>query len=538
MTIKTAPSETKPSQANSPGKPAEAPRDPATRWTEARHAYPIYAALARQFGLGRLPHPEGELPPARPTREVFDRDLRWLDDLDARIKAFQLRQLLPDALNTSEENLRAFVHRQLAKAQKGPADRDKIDFLIVQYFALCAPERLYHDEIRISHVSKVLEPILRCGEPTLPEWCEPLEEILAEVGKCGSLRDLMERGLLEQGRLIKESAGASFYDPPALTALCRLNFLLRRSFILLLHADQKAVLDAISQLESQGVKAVDCRRAGFSAAEPIKRLRQFAESWRQPYQKDYSETSVSRAYEQLLALRADLEEALAPKSEAPADEATSVVAPELAFVQAEAGPEVIEHVGRKDSKIAETEAALSALPEEKFAKPPTQEKPLKQPPSKSAHEGKVKPKTNTSAEVTPTTQAEMEDCLEQIWEQLIDTPPSRGRSMSTVVLKDTKVLLSSWEVSAFVSEGGQDSDDLRRAVVARALLAVAVDALKRSGDAGPLESALALGRSEVSYFQGRVEQSKRAKNTEGAVNLGISTKRLLSTIEEAEALRP
>jgi hypothetical protein len=45
-------------------------------------------------------------------------------------------------------------------------------------------------------------------------------------------------------------------------------------------------------------------------------------------------------------------------------------------------------------------------------------------------------------------------------------------------------------------------------------------------------------RSEVSYFQGRVEQAKRAKNTEAAVNLGISTKRLLSFIEEAEKLQP
>jgi hypothetical protein len=35
-----------------------------------------------------------------------------------------------------------------------------------------------------------------------------------------------------------------------------------------------------------------------------------------------------------------------------------------------------------------------------------------------------------------------------------------------------------------------------------------------------------------------VESAKRAKNTEAAVNLGISTKRLLSFIEEAEKLQP
>jgi hypothetical protein len=127
--------------------------------------------------------------------------------------------------------------------------------------------------------------------------------------------------------------------------------------------------------------------------------------------------------------------------------------------------------------------------------------------------------------------------METIWEQLIAAPPSRGRSMSTVVLQDTKVLLSSWEVTAFVSEGDQDAEDLRRAVVARALLAVAADRRKRSGDESALGPALTFARSEVSYFQGRVEQSKKAKNTEAAVNLGISTKRLLSFIEEAEGLQ-
>lgn len=110
--------------------------------------------------------------------------------------------------------------------------------------------------------------------------------------------------------------------------------------------------------------------------------------------------------------------------------------------------------------------------------------------------------------------------------------------MSTVTLQDTKVLLSSWEVSAFVSEGSQESDDLRRAVVARALLAVSMDQRKHSGEESALASALELARTELSYFQGRVEHAKRTKNTEAAVNLGISTKRLLSFIEEAETLQP
>ena len=92
------------------------------------------------------------------------------------------------------------------------------------------------------------------------------------------------------------------------------------------------------------------------------------------------------------------------------------------------------------------------------------------------------PNSGNDGPAAPTSTAEMEKCLEGIWEQLIAAPPSRGRSMSTVVLQDTKVLLSSWEVGAFVADGGQEAEDLRRAVVARALLGLAIDQRKRSGD--------------------------------------------------------
>ena len=146
---------------------------------------------------------------------------------------------------------------------------------------------------------------------------------------------------------------------------------------------------------------------------------------------------------------------------------------------------------------------------------------VEKPKAAAVEPAKPRPKVVAAdTSVAPSIQTEVENTTESIWEQLLDAPPSRGRSMSTVVLKDTKVLLSSWEVAAFLSEGGQDSADIRRAVVARALLAVAIDVRKRSGESDSLESALTLARSEVSYFQGRVEESKRAKNTEACRQSG------------------
>jgi hypothetical protein len=532
------------------------PADLAAQWAEARAVYPIYAALATQFNLALLPYPAGEMPPARPTRSVFDNVLQWLASVDERVLAYQIRQVPSETLNASEEALRSLIHRQLRKADKTDADRDKIDLLLVQYFAMCAPEQLYSKDITLSDVAEVLRPVLAEADPTPLEWCEPLETILAKVASCHSLRDLMEAGLVEQGRMLKDSAGCMFYDPAALVAFCRFSFLVRRAFIRMLHADLQAIRETIHSLEKLGVKTIDCRRAGFSAAETTIELRFFCENWRQPFQKDYTENSVSHAFEQLLALRADLEDALEraqkpAKKAPPASKAKAGAAPLTHADVSAAAPLMFEGFFADESTESmesepepEPEHHAVSQPAPQNNRPgtvaPTAKPATAEPAVKRVPPAKPEAKVAEAVVVGPTASFEpmdAEKCLEVIWEQLIAAPPSRGRSMSTVVLQDTKVLLSSWEVAAFVSEDGPESEDLRRAVVARALLAVASDRRKRSGDETALNAALELARNEVSYFHGRVEQAKRSKNTEAAVNLGISTKRLLSFMEEAEKLK-
>ncbi len=513
ITTTSPPPKTKPAAA----KAAAGMIDPASQWKEALLVYPFYAALAEKFDFGPTPYRAGEAVPSRPTRPIFERHIQWMNTIDSKVLAYQIRQIPPETLNGSEQCLRAFILRQLRKPDKTTVDRDKIDLLLVQYFALCAPEELYREEIALEQVAGVLSPVLPEADPTPLEWCAPLDDILEKLSQCKSLRDLLENGLFEQGRMLKDSAGIMFYDPAALVAFCRFNFVLRRTFIRLLHADLAAVKDAVAALEAKGIKTADCRRAGFSAAETTVHLRHFCENWRQPFQKDYTESSVTHAFEQLLALRADLEEVIA-RHNAPAPAAQTKK----------------KHASKIDNSAWEEMMLASAAT--------VQEEPVR-PNAKERHPespAKTTPAASAPVKTAPPAEPAMDadKCMETIWEQLIAAPPSRGRSMSTVVLKDTKVLLSSWEVAAFVAEGGQESEDLRRAVVARALLSLGTDQRKRSGDQGALAAALELARSEFSYFQGRVEQAKRSKNTEAAVNLGISTKRLLSFIEEAEKLQP
>jgi hypothetical protein len=526
------------------GSPA--PADFTSQWQEARLVYPIYAALATQFELAPLPYASEKLLPEKPARESFDGVLKWLASVDQKTLAYQIRQLPSNVLNGSEAALRALIHRQLKKAEKTTADRDKIDLLLVQYFAMCASEEMVRREIGLDEVARILQPVLSEADPTPLEWCDPLEKILDKTKQCHSLRDMMEDGLLEQGRMLKDEAGPMFYDPAALVAFCRFNFLLRRAFIRMLHADLSAVRDALDALETKGVKTADCRRAGFSAAETTLQLRYFYENWRQPFQKDYTENSVRHSFEQLLALRADLEEALGRKQDGPSFVIEPKKKPAAAKLDLAAHHEDDDMLAMMSSTPAdvgsntpsldaimtdkERKARNEAIEAEMHARAQEEEQAASVVASQPA-------KAEAEAPAAPTAAAEAEKCMEAIWEQLIAVPPSRGRSMSTVVLQDTKVLLSSWEVAAFVEKGSQESEDLRRAVVARALLALASDKRKRNGEERALASALALARTEVSYFQGRVEQAKKAKNTEAAVNLGISTKRLLSCIEEAEALQ-
>jgi len=461
------------------------------QWAEIRSVFPIYLALAKQLEIA-IPFPqESRNLPEKPTLELFKQVQNWLDSLDSRVLVHQLRHLLQQTtLNASESGLRALIQRHLRKPSKTNTDRDKIDFLLVQYFALCAPAKIYHKQIELGDTAVVMRPVLGEANSAPLACCEPLEKMITALRGFRSLRDMLKTSFIAEGRKVKEAAGAIFYDPSALLSFIRFNFLMRRTLIELMHADLIAIRSGLQQLEAAGTRTLDCRHSGFSASEPVAKIRQFADEWKQPFQKDYTERTVNETFDKLLNLRSDVEkslEQLTPKSSAPA------------------------------ASRAPASTAKSAPPPPKA-------------PSKAAKlaEPAAEPETDPGLD--------FENCLEQIWEQLIATPPTRGRSMTTVKIGRARILLSSWEVTAFVSEDSSAADDLRRAVVARAMLTAATEAAKETGNATGLDRALSVARVEVSRLQERVDVAKQAKDTEAAVNLGISTKRLLSALDEAEKL--
>jgi hypothetical protein len=473
---------------SAPPKPSGQQTVRQEHWDETRSLFPIYLALAKQLSI-EIPIPQDKRNlPEKADLALFSQIGTWLDAMDQQVLVYQLRHLLQmTTLNASEAGLRGLIQRHLRKSNKTTVDRDKIDFLLVQYFALCAPPKIYHKQIELEDAAQVMSPVFGKVDTTPLQWCEPLEKMIVALRGFRSLRDMLKTNFIEQGRKVKETAGRMFYEPSSLLAFIRFNFLLRRTLIELMHADLIAIRAGLTQLDTANVRVIDCKGIGLSVAEPVAKVRQLADEWKQPFQQEYTERSVNDAFEKLLALRADVERALerfVPKSGAT-----------VPAVASEAGPR------------ANTSAASH---------------------NREAKESAQKMESSSSLD--------FESCLEQIWEQLIAAPPTRGRSMTTVKIGSARILMSSWEVTAFVSEDGPSAEDLRRAVVARALVTAATEAAKQTGNATSLDRALSVARIEVSRLQERVDVAKQAKDTEAAVNLGISTKRLLSALDEAEKL--
>jgi hypothetical protein len=463
-------------------KPTQRPNP---QWVEARSVFPIYLAIAKQVGAP-IPAGADKKPlPEIPSAELFGQVRTWLDKIDQIVQPHQLRQLLQTTmLNASEGGLRAMILRYLRKTAKETLDRDKIDFLLVQYFVLCAPPQVYHGPLGLETVAQAMRPVLGAVKPAPLEWCSPLETMIASMQSCRSLRDMLKTSFILEGRRVKEKAGAMFYEPTALLSFIRFNFLVRRTLIELMHADLQAIRAALGTLSEARVKTLDCKPAGLSSAEPIQKILQITKEWKQPFQGEYNERTVSSAFDKLLALRTIAEQAVHSLRSGPPKTAPAVPTPAAAQKQ---------------------QAPLA-------------------PPAPAAN-----PKS-----AAPSAQIDIEGSMEKLWEQLIASPPERGRSMTSVELGSARMLLSSWEVVAFISADSPTGEDLRRAVAARAIVAAAVDAAKKSGKKNGLPPVLAGARAEVTRLQGRVEVAKQSKDTEAAVNLGISIKRLASSIDEAE----
>jgi hypothetical protein len=266
---------------------------------------PIYSALVREFvvDVAECPIEEGFTASPESVRHAVD----WFQQVDAQIQVHQLRQFLQTTPLANEVVLRHLLMHHMQKAAKSNSDRDKTDFLLVQYFSLCAPSGLEDADVDLDYVAQVLEPVLGPQDAKLPAWLNPLETIMQTAGRSKRLSELLHSGTLEQGRKLKTQNAAHYFEPAAMAAFARFNFMIRRIFFRLMHDDLNAIQDGLRELERRGVATIDCRRAQFSADEPIGRLRMICQAWKVMFHAEYSSGQPLRM---LVDLRAAVDDAM------------------------------------------------------------------------------------------------------------------------------------------------------------------------------------------------------------------------------------
>ena len=287
--------------------PSTPVKDLAAQWISARRLYPIYFELAREFAIEVKTCAELEAGVEAPGKEAVEQARQWLEQMDSQVQVHQLRQFLQTNALVTQETLLYLVQHFVGKTEKSDTVRDKVDFLLVQYFSQIAPTGINDSEVDLAYVARAMEAVFGQVELKPPVWLNALDRVLDSARKCRSLDELLHGGILEQGRKAKGLAGELFYLPVALVAFTRFGYLMRRVFFRLMLGDLNIILDGLTELEDKGVQTIDCRRAQFSAQEPILRLRMICQSWKVMFQAEYSSGSPLRM---LVDLKASVEHAL------------------------------------------------------------------------------------------------------------------------------------------------------------------------------------------------------------------------------------
>lgn len=264
------------------------PSGPDGTWQNMRRLYPIYSDLARESVIELEPCRELEVELGVPPAEAMAAGALWLEEMDQRIQIHQFRQFLQTSARIEEAVLGDLLTYHLHKRKRTDADRDKVDFLLVQIFSQCAPADISGPSLSLTEAARVLEPILGVTEITAMESLASLEDLLGKAYRAKNLNELFTARIIEQGRQIKLSCGDKFFEPATMVAFARFGFLVRRAFFRLMHQDLNAILDGLRELESQGVTTLDCRKAQFAADEPIARLHMICQSWKVMFHAEYS----------------------------------------------------------------------------------------------------------------------------------------------------------------------------------------------------------------------------------------------------------
>ena len=500
-------------------------------WRVARRLHTVYVELDRMFELSVSPCAQLEAPSDSPDPAAMEQVREWFEQMDVHVQVWQLRQLLQSTNLQNEENLRYLIARHLEKKEKTEADKDKVDFLLVQYFAHCAPHGL--TDTGLNDVARVLEPALGKAVESFPEWAPSLDDRLRKLNHSNSLEDLQNSGALQEVRELKLAVGDEYFDPGHLVAFTRFNFLARRAFFQAMHFDLHAIRSAVNELERLGHATVDCRDAGLTESESLDQVRHVVHQWKTPFRAPYS---GGASFLQLIllrhALQRTLEEAGVTTSEQMPAAPNVAMKPEPVAIAPEAEVEIAP-------AIDESSAAVSSIEiEEAETSEPADQNTVSNATAGPDPSDVISRPAHGSSSNSPDQENGEESylgrCVADIAEQLRDVPPKNSPAVSAIVLGGCKLLIATWEAHAF-AEDNETAKALQRTVAARTILHVCMERHKKN-EPTDLAAALEIARGRMEEMKVHVEAAKEAQNIDAAVNLAATSKRLLSLIGEGEKL--
>jgi len=260
--------------------------DLAARWRAVRRLHKTYLGIVRQGKLEALPSTELDSPIDHSDPEVLQRAEEWLTRMDNLISVYHLRVALQLSVHADEELLRTLISHHLKKQHKDDFDRDKLDFLLAQYFSQNTPAGA-EDNVDFTCAAEVLQKALGEIGEGISGWQTRTDELLTTASDCENLGDLLEKRVLERGRDLKQSAGQEYFRPAVLVSLTRFNYLVRRIFFRLLLAEVEATFEVLRHLQQRGITTIDCREAGLSERELVARLCEMCQDWQTWFRAEY-----------------------------------------------------------------------------------------------------------------------------------------------------------------------------------------------------------------------------------------------------------
>ncbi|MGH9523654.1 MAG: hypothetical protein ACRD3E_14090 [Terriglobales bacterium] len=529
---------------------------PVARWRAARRLYPIYCAFAVQFGLDTPPYEDLDEADPQNDPNFLERVEAWFASIDARLHVAQFRQVLQaTAVAASEDKLQALIERIYGKPDKTETDRDKLDFLLVQYFALCAPPSLPDRDFRLDDAAEVLSPILGTVALDFPEWLRPVDSWIPILQKVSTLGELQASNLVQQARQLKAAARHLYYTPVSLVAFTRFSYLMRRAYFRLISAELKIIEAGLEKLASYGQTVLDCSAAQMSAATPVDELRHFCQTYKKPALPEYSvDTSVLR----VVQLRQIVDAALA-EIELPNDPVLAEIEERCRRVEAElvamrklaAGlaaerrrttgdkgglspfEEVLEvpfELPAAATVLAASVAVTPAPPAPAPPKPASVAQPA--PPPRPAIP-EIQVETAPVVQHADVAVPSLTDAMEEIRKKLSAAP---RKGISSLNIAGTALLLSPDEVEAFLRPRDGSSIDLQRSLAARALLLQAVELQKKTASPELLTKTMQLCRTEAASIQQHSAEAKQSQNSAAAAILNASASQLLSLLRQVERM--